>query len=133
VVVSAHDCADGGLAVAIAECAVGDRNALRGCRVVLNAWAALPERALLYGEAQGRAVLTTRDPAALLAVAERHGVPARVIGQVGRENSDVTLELANRTIRVVADSLANAYHDAIPALMSQAAAAVDVTDTLIEH
>ena len=133
VVVSAHDCADGGLAVAIAECAIGDRNATRGCRVVLNAWNSLPERARLYGEAQGRAVLTTRDPAALLAVAERHGVPARVIGQVGGERSDVTLELTHRTIRAPADSLAHAYHDAIPALMSRAAAAVDVTDTLIEH
>src|SRR5512132_1836343 len=79
---SAHDCAEGGLAVALAECVMMDRARPTSARVNLTPWRALPRRALLFGEAQGRVVVSTPDAAAVLAIASRHGVPARAIGEV---------------------------------------------------
>src|SRR5690606_1348943 len=63
---SAHDCSEGGLAVALAECCVADRTRPMGAMVDLSAWASLPQRALLFGEAQGRVLLSTADSAAVL-------------------------------------------------------------------
>jgi len=80
---SAHDLSEGGLLVALGECAVGSAKHL-GADVTLD----LPfERAdaLLFGETQSRALLTAApDKAdALLATFEKAGVPARKIGKVG--------------------------------------------------
>ena len=73
---SAHDCSDGGLAVALAECCDdGPRRAASAPTVDLTRWSALPRRALLFGEAQGRVVVSTPRPDAVLAIAQRHGVP----------------------------------------------------------
>ena len=86
-VASAHDCSDGGLAVALAECCMMDRGARHGATIDLGAWRDLSTRALLFGEAQARVVLSTDRPDTVLAIAKRHGVPARVIGTVGRLGS----------------------------------------------
>src|SRR5919202_20793 len=56
---SAHDCSDGGLAVAIAECVIVPRGRGIGAEVDLSPWSGLPLRALLFGEAQGRVVVST--------------------------------------------------------------------------
>src|SRR5262249_26277393 len=48
VVRSAHDISDGGLAVALAECCVGDIEALMGAEISLSAWHMLPQNALLF-------------------------------------------------------------------------------------
>ena len=53
VVSSAHDCSDGGLATALAECAMANRERTLSATVDLTSWSALPARALLFGEAQG--------------------------------------------------------------------------------
>jgi phosphoribosylformylglycinamidine synthase len=59
---SAHDCSDGGLAVALAECCIMNRELERGATVDLSSWSNLPERSVLFGEAQGRVVVTTTMP-----------------------------------------------------------------------
>src|SRR3970040_2490277 len=82
-VASAHDCSDGGLAVALAECCVMNEDAPRGATVDLGKWSALQLRALFFGEAHGRVIVSTPDPAAVLAIAGRHGVPGAEIGTVG--------------------------------------------------
>src|SRR5437773_6664253 len=51
-VTSAHDCSDGGLAVALAECAVMHRARPMGADVDLSAWSTMPTRSLLFGETQ---------------------------------------------------------------------------------
>jgi phosphoribosylformylglycinamidine synthase len=75
---SAQDVADGGLAVALAECClVGER----GARLEhLN-------EAELFSEDQGRAVVTCcdEDTQTVLSLARRHSVPARPIGWTGGE------------------------------------------------
>lgn len=111
---SAHDVSDGGLAVALAECCVMDRNRQLGATVDLSAWKDLPLRALLFGEAQGRIVLSTADPVAVLAVAKRFRVPARVIGEVRPPRDGLTAG----SLRMSVAEMDDAYHEAIPRIMS---------------
>ena len=66
----------GWLAVALAESAIGNREHPFGVSVDLAAWSTVPLRALLFGEAQGRAVVSTDQAEAVLTVAKAHGVPA---------------------------------------------------------
>ncbi len=75
-----HDLSDGGLAVAAAEMALaGDIG------VTLEAPAPLPcpLHAWLFGEDQGRYLVCSAAPEALLAAAEAAGVPAAVVGRTG--------------------------------------------------
>jgi phosphoribosylformylglycinamidine synthase len=120
---SAHDCSDGGLAVALAECAIMDRARPMGARIDLTPWAALPLRALLFGEAQGRVVLSTAEPARILALAAEHGVPARDIGAVDGSAS-LHITAGSRACSASLAELDDAYFEAIPRIMSRAAAAV---------
>jgi phosphoribosylformylglycinamidine synthase len=123
---SAHDCADGGLAVALAECVMMDRAQPTSARVDLSAWSSLPRRALLFGEGQGRIVMSSPDPEAVLAIAGRHGVPARVIGEVASASAPFTLVIGSTTFAVAVSALAESYHEAIPRVMSRTASAQDV-------
>jgi phosphoribosylformylglycinamidine synthase subunit PurL len=123
---SAHDCADGGLAVALAECVMMERAQPTSARVDLAAWRALPRRAVLFGEAQGRIVVSTPDPAAVLSIAERHGVSARAIGEVIPASEPFTVNLGDSVLTAPVAALADAYHEAIPRIMSRTASAQDV-------
>jgi phosphoribosylformylglycinamidine synthase subunit PurL len=119
---SAHDCSDGGLAVALAECAMADRDRMVGADVDLGAWAALPLRALLFGEAQSRVIVSTPEPAALIRLATARGVPAARIGTVRTNSNTLAIAVGGRRIIAPLDRLAAAYHDAIPNAMSVVAA-----------
>jgi phosphoribosylformylglycinamidine synthase len=114
---SAHDCSDGGLAVALAEKAILSRESPLGFSVDLTAWVDLPLRALLFGEAQGRVVVTTRDVDGLRAVAARHGVPCHVIGEVVDASAGVEFIIGAVSARSALDPLARAFHDTIPGIM----------------
>jgi phosphoribosylformylglycinamidine synthase len=129
---SAHDCSDGGLAVALAECCMMNREQMVGAKVDLSAWDAIPLRALLFGEAQARVVASTRDAKAVLAVAKRHGVPARVIGAVAATESALSIQVGSRRIVAPLDRIARAWHDAIPTIMSRSVSttAAAITETL---
>ncbi|HEX7937552.1 MAG TPA: phosphoribosylformylglycinamidine synthase subunit PurL [Gemmatimonadaceae bacterium] len=127
---SAHDCSDGGLGVAIAECAMMNRDRAIGAEVDLSQWAHLPLRALLFGEAQGRVVVSTTKPADVLAIAKKHGVPAARIGTV-RKAPRLQFTVGAKRYESALDELASAYHDAIPRIMSQTAA-VNTTPELAE-
>jgi phosphoribosylformylglycinamidine synthase len=117
---SAHDTAEGGLAVAIAESAMGGEHR-RGVRVVLED--ELGVAPLLFGEAQGRVVVSTADPAAVVSAAAAAGVPAAVIGQVGAP--DGRFVVATRTgiaIDLPVASLYEVWSTAIPRLMERVSA-----------
>jgi phosphoribosylformylglycinamidine synthase subunit PurL len=77
-VTAVHDCSDGGLAVALAEMAMAGK---AGC-MVQHVDQAVPLHAFLYGEDQGRYVVTARTAEAdkILTEAARAGVPAMFIG-----------------------------------------------------
>jgi phosphoribosylformylglycinamidine synthase len=123
VVSSAHDCSDGGLAVALAECAIGRRESPMGAEVDLGAWEALPLRALLFGEAQARIIVGSGEPDRVLEIAQRHGVPARRIGTVRAGSSSLVMRVGGREITASLERLASAYHDAIPTIMTRPALA----------
>jgi phosphoribosylformylglycinamidine synthase II len=115
---SAHDCADGGLAVALAECAMANSAELTGFDVDLSAWDSLPTRAVLFGEAQGRVIVSTANPDQVIALAQQHGVPARRIGTVKTVSEGVTIRTHGQTFQTTTERLANVYHNTIPAIMS---------------
>jgi phosphoribosylformylglycinamidine synthase II len=125
---SAHDCSDGGLAVALAECAIMNRDGQIGADVDLSAWESLPLRALLFGEAQSRIIVSTSKATSVVAIAQRHGVPARRIGSV-KNNGKLTIRVGTRTLDARLAELADAYHEAIPRLMTRSAAAVEIAFT----
>jgi phosphoribosylformylglycinamidine synthase subunit PurL len=117
---SAHDCAEGGLAVCLAESAVLTESAPRGLAVTLHE--DLPVDALLFGEAQGRIVVSCAEADAerVLALALGRSVPAQAIGAVGAVGGDIVLELAasGTTVRLHSGEVAAAYHTAIPRIMA---------------
>ncbi|MBA2686193.1 MAG: phosphoribosylformylglycinamidine synthase subunit PurL [Gemmatimonadaceae bacterium] len=125
---SAHDCSDGGLAVALAECCVADVDGTIGAEIELSKWSALPLRALLFGEAQARIIVSTPESATVLDLARKHGVPARVIGRVRGRAEGFTIRVGERVIRTPLDRLARAYHDAIPNIMNASIAELAVLE-----
>jgi len=125
---SAHDCSDGGLAVALAECCIADASGTIGAEVELSKWNVLPLRALLFGEAQARILVSTPEPATVLDLARRHAVPARVIGQVRARDEGLTIRIGERVLRTSLDRLAHAYHDAIPEIMNTSIAELAVLE-----
>ena len=84
---SAHDCADGGLAVTVAESAfdtngIGADIDVPAATGVTGAWSVT---ATLFGESASR-VIVSAEPGrvgALLALAARHGISAAVVGKTG--------------------------------------------------
>ena len=120
---SAHDCADGGLAVALAECCIMDRGEQHGATIDLSHWKELPTRALLFGEAQGRAVVSTNMPDTVFNIARKHGVPARTIGEVGAVGAPLQITTGKAQLIASLAELDRAYHESIPSIMSQPAAA----------
>jgi phosphoribosylformylglycinamidine synthase len=102
---SAHDCSDGGLSVALAECCVTGP-------AVLGATADLPgdfrPDAVLFGETASRIVVSVAagDASRLEAIAARHGVPCHRLGVVG----GAQLVLRTKSVRCAAPVAA--LHDA---------------------
>ena len=120
---SAHDCADGGLAVALAEACIGGPYSATtfGAAIQLDPAAGLLPEALLYGEDAGRVVVSCEAGAVsrLLALARDHGVPAREIGNVAAAGAALAIGLEGRGIRFAWETreLRRIYHDAIPRRM----------------
>ncbi len=119
VVSSAHDCSEGGLAVALAECCVADRESQSGADVDLSKWSDLQARGILFGEDQGRIVVSSSAPDRVLALAASANVPCTVIGTVRSTSTSLSIDLGNQTIVASLQKLARAYHDSIPSIMAR--------------
>jgi phosphoribosylformylglycinamidine synthase len=119
---SAHDCAEGGLAVCLAESCIADRERLLGATVKLDD--SLHAAALLFGEAQGRIVISCApaNVARVLTLAKRHAVAAAQIGTVGEVNGRFLLSGAGVSIDAEVSQLSEIWRDAIPRLMENALA-----------
>jgi phosphoribosylformylglycinamidine synthase len=91
---SAHDCSEGGLAVALAESCLSNPANQIGATVQLSGENASAGSLLdlLFNEAQSRIVLSTSatNAAAVLALLEWRGVPARRLGTVGGDALKIT-------------------------------------------
>jgi phosphoribosylformylglycinamidine synthase len=109
-IASAHDCSDGGLGVALAECAIASGI---GARVGIDALTGgLAPHVALFSESGGRALVAAADPGPVLAAAEAAGVPAAVIGETGGSALEVSALLS-----VSLEDINHAYKEAFPALM----------------
>jgi phosphoribosylformylglycinamidine synthase len=96
---SAHDCAEGGLAVTIAECCFDTGLGVESdVPPVAVGTASFAEVAALFGESASRVVVSVSANRAdeLLALARRQGVAAAAIGRVGGDR--IRLRLAGRVV-----------------------------------
>src|SRR3989475_7525310 len=80
---SAHDCAEGGLAVALAESCLSATNGPLGAEIVLDRQG-LRRDSLLFGESQSRIILSVKpaNREKIEALARQEGVPCSVLGFV---------------------------------------------------
>ena len=120
---SAHDCSDGGLAVALAECCVSAPDEERGAVVKLRL-DSLRLDALLFGESQSRIILSVNPDAAesVLNRASDAGIPASKIGTVGGERFIIDVEKGQWSqgcrIDLPVDYVSDRWGNAIERLLS---------------
>src|SRR4029078_2418036 len=119
---SAHDCSDGGLAGALAECCMANERSQLGDDAEIKI-DGISERGGLFGETQGRYIISSSAPAQIERICKQHAVPVTRIGTVTERDSGFTLRAGSRTIRANVEELARAWHDAIPSIMSAPAVA----------
>lgn len=114
IIKSAHDCSEGGLAVALAECCMSSKNMAVGAEITLPAHT-MRRDALLFGESQSRIVvsLAEEDVSKFMSiVASQHNVPAIVIGKVGGDRLKI-----NGFIDMLVDELKTAWKGSIERLL----------------
>jgi phosphoribosylformylglycinamidine synthase subunit PurL len=89
---SAHDCSDGGVAVALAESCISGSEGTRGAVVTLTK-GRLRNDAVLFGESQSRVVISVKPSSrqAVLDQARSFGVPADVIGAVSGDRLVISI------------------------------------------
>lgn len=111
---SAHDISDGGLALALAESAVGGGI---GFEVDLSSSVQRPD-VLLFNETQGRAVVAVEsaNTESVLQQLKDAGIASQRIGQT-LAGPDLTIKLADAELSVPLTRFKTAYDQAIPALM----------------
>jgi phosphoribosylformylglycinamidine synthase subunit PurL len=119
---SAHDCSEGGLAVAIAEAAMGGPYAPTGLGATVDLSALATEvspEGILYGEDGARAVVSVapEQVAAVVGLAGEHGVPVHRVGQVAEPGGALELRLAARLLKWSVGALRQSYYAAIPRRM----------------
>ena len=115
---SAHDCAEGGLAVTLAESCFCGKGVL-GAEIDFGATGLQPE-VLLFNESQTRVVLSVapENAAATLAAAQEAGIPARRIGTVGGAQLAIKAD-GSETRWQIAD-LSATWYGSISSCMSEA-------------
>ena len=119
---SAHDCSEGGLAVALAESCITNSAGMLGATVKIDGLKEGDIRAdeILFGEAPSRIILSLNEKnlSALKKIAERHSVPCRVLGNVGGEK--FTLQDGQQTrINLPLAELSDTWRDAIPSRLKK--------------
>ncbi len=81
---SAHDCSEGGIAVALAECCISTPKKKTGA-VINLAYGKIRKDALLFGESQSRIVLSAKgkDIKKIIQIARKNKTPVAIIGRTG--------------------------------------------------
>jgi len=111
---SAHDCSDGGLAVALAECCISNRERPIGANITLED--KMRADALLFGETQSRVVISCAagDAEAVMDFFGILGVPCARIGAVGGGSLKI-----NDLIDLPLARLDDAFFNSMPAFMEK--------------
>jgi phosphoribosylformylglycinamidine synthase len=111
---SAHDCSEGGLAVALAECCIsGNKRVGAQVKVKVD----MRADALLFGETQSRIIISCapKNKAKIEKIAKKNKIPYQVIGKVGGKNLKI-----NGLINAPVEKLYDAWKYALPRLMKSA-------------
>jgi phosphoribosylformylglycinamidine synthase II len=123
VIKSAHDCSEGGLAVALAESCISQQVAretprLIGASVDLSAAKDVRLDALLFGETQSRIVISTtaHNAAKVLGQAKVLGIPAAQIGKVG--GSELKIKTATAEFTAPLAELHDGWWNSIARVMA---------------
>ena len=123
VVKSAHDCSEGGLAVTLAESCISQQIAretprLIGAQIDLSALSDIRLDGLLFGESQGRIVISVAGVHAgkVLEQAKILGIPAMLLGVVG--GSTLQIKTAKGELTWKLEELHDAWWNAIARAMS---------------
>ena len=108
-VASAHDCSEGGLAVALTESCISNPKKKLGAVVTL-ASGRIRRDALLFGESQSRIILSAKQKNAekILQIARKNKTPISIIGKVGGSRLVI-----NRLINASVGGLYKAWSTAI--------------------
>ena len=119
---SAHDCSQGGVGVALAEVAMGGPYEETGFGLDVDLTACglgLTAEELLFSESHGRAVVTCRVErgAAVAALAQELGVPARRVGSVSDRHGVVRVRLRDVRVEHPVDRLRQVYFWSLPRRM----------------
>jgi phosphoribosylformylglycinamidine synthase len=119
---SAHDASEGGLAIAIAEAAMGGPYAAEGlgASVDLGTHAPqVPPEGLLYGEDAGRVVVSVAPTrlSAFESLVREHNVPVSHVGRVGKLSGDLELRVGSSMFSWSVPTLRRIYFEAIPRRM----------------
>ncbi len=95
---SAHDCSEGGLAVALAECCISNKEHLLGATVNLGETGLRLDQAL-FNEGQSRIVLSiaANNASAVLSLLEWRNIPATRLGTIGGRDLKITVNGADCT------------------------------------
>jgi phosphoribosylformylglycinamidine synthase len=126
---SAHDCSTGGIAVALAESAIGGPYAIHGYGAEIDlsgvtlgqaAGGDSEEVRLLYAEDGARAIVSCAagQDAGLIALAKEYGVPVAAVGAVGSARGEVSIKRGTSRYAWPVEALRKAYFEAIPRRMS---------------
>jgi phosphoribosylformylglycinamidine synthase subunit PurL len=124
---SAHDCSDGGLAVALAEACLGEPYAgtTLGAAIDLRTYGPdLTAAEALFAEDHGRVVVSLpfERRHALAALAREHGVPLYGAGRVTPSGTPLEVRLPQRTFRWNTARLRRLTFEALPRRMAAVAA-----------
>jgi phosphoribosylformylglycinamidine synthase len=103
---SAHDCSDGGLAIALAECCI-----LGGHGAVITVKDKIRTDTLLFGESQSRIIISTlrKNQEKIKTICKKYNAPCTAIGEVKGDSL-----IINKSIKVKVARLKDVHSQAIP-------------------
>ena len=117
IIKSAHDCSEGGLAVALAEGCIGNQEKILGAEIIL------PDKiradALLFGETQSRIVLTLSpvNLKKLGKICQNNKIPHQVIGRVIYEERLSITVGGKELINLGCEEMGDLYYNSIARIM----------------
>lgn len=112
IIKSAHDCSEGGLAIALVECCITNPDRIFGAKIELSD--NIRTDALLFGETQSRIVVSISPDSLkkLEKIARKYKVPCVVIGEVTSDGLSI-----NDWIDISSEQLKDLYYNSIGSLM----------------
>jgi phosphoribosylformylglycinamidine synthase len=112
---SAHDCSEGGLAVALAESAIGNRENMIGVNVNIEG-GELRTDALLFGESASRIIFSAAPDShsRIEEIAGKFNIPIRKIGRVGGDRF-----IINDLIDLPLGDMEPAYYESLKSMVER--------------